>query len=158
MHPMKILVFSDSHGELSFMEQTVSAQLPDQIIHLGDRREDAEALAELFPRIPVCMVSGNCDYDFVNPPVIVTQFGGVRFLVTHGHTLGVKGGPLRLLYAAEERQVQAALFGHTHSACYEPYHGIHVLNPGAAGGCSPSCGLIEISDGKITSCRIVRQT
>ena len=58
---MKILVFSDSHRFLSGMVQAIQDEQPDQVIHLGDFMSDAEELAWRFPKLPICMVPGNCD-------------------------------------------------------------------------------------------------
>jgi len=152
---MKILVLSDSHGEFRYMEKAVFDESPDHIVHLGDRLRDAESLREKFCRIPFTAVPGNCDLMSVEQPVRIEEIGGVRFLITHGHIHGVKTGMLRFSMAAREAQVQAALFGHTHAACWEELDGIHYLNPGAAGGGKPSYGVIEIKNGSIASCRIV---
>ena len=46
---MKILVFSDSHGNVQNMEQAVRSDRPDYILHLGDVNSDARALGKLFP-------------------------------------------------------------------------------------------------------------
>ena len=35
---MNILVLSDSHGNISNMEEAVEREKPDMILHLGDRR------------------------------------------------------------------------------------------------------------------------
>ena len=59
---MKILVFADSHRFVQPMVDAVTAELPDQIIHLGDVEPDAEELRRLFPRVPVASVPGNCDF------------------------------------------------------------------------------------------------
>ena len=58
---MKILVLSDSHSALRFMRSCVDAVKPDAIIHLGDHYDDAQALAEEYPHIPIHAVPGNCD-------------------------------------------------------------------------------------------------
>ena len=58
---MKILVFSDSHGNIQNMEQAVRGDRPDYILHLGDVNPDARALRKLFPAIPMECVCGNCD-------------------------------------------------------------------------------------------------
>ena len=41
---MKILVFSDSHGEKENMLLTVEAERPDAVFHLGDHWRDGEEL------------------------------------------------------------------------------------------------------------------
>lgn len=153
---MKILVFSDSHGELRYMEKAVFDETPDYIFHLGDKTMDGEKLREMFYRIPFISVPGNCDFAGIEPPVRIEELGGIRFLITHGHLHGVKTGMLRFLLAAKQAQAQVAVFGHTHLAAYEQVDGIHILNPGAAGGGNPSCGVIEIDLNGGVSCRIVK--
>ena len=58
---MKILVLSDSHGNLSNMVRAVDQSAPRMILHLGDCWRDGEKLHELFPDIPFEQVPGNCD-------------------------------------------------------------------------------------------------
>lgn len=152
---MKILVLSDSHGELRYMEKAVFDETPDHILHLGDKLNDARALRERFPRIPMTAVPGNCDLGAIDPPVLVQELGGVRFLITHGHVHGVKMGLMRLSYAAMEAGAQVAVYGHTHIAAHREECGVHLLNPGAAGGGCPSYGVIELENGRV-SCRIIR--
>ena len=41
---MKLLIFSDSHGNVANMEDAVRLESPDRILHLGDLVRDAEAL------------------------------------------------------------------------------------------------------------------
>lgn len=51
---MKILVFSDSHGNEDNMIRAVERERPftlDAIVHLGDGWRDAEALHRLYPQI-----------------------------------------------------------------------------------------------------------
>lgn len=138
------------------MERAVFDETPDRIIHLGDVARDAQKLREMFPRIPMTSVPGNCDHDPVTPPVQTETFGGVRFLITHGHTLGVKFSALNLTLAALEAGAQVALYGHTHRAALDEHGSVTILNPGAAGGASPSYGVVEIGADKAISCRIVR--
>ena len=148
---MKLLIMSDSHGEQRYMEEAVYREMPDHIVHLGDVMRDAQLLHECFPAIPMTSMPGNRDFNTVDPPVIVTVFGGVKFLLTHGHTLGVKFSALKLLLAAQEAGVRVALFGHTHQAVNFEQQGVLLMNPGAAGGFQPSYGVIEIENGEISS-------
>ena len=57
---MKILVLSDSHGNVDNMARCVEMVGPRHILHLGDCLRDAEALHDLFPDIPMTTVPGNC--------------------------------------------------------------------------------------------------
>ena len=50
---MKILVLSDSHGNLTNMELAVERTNPNLIFHLGDCWRDGERLHEQFPDIPL---------------------------------------------------------------------------------------------------------
>lgn len=152
---MKILVLSDSHGELRYMEQAVFAETPDQIVHLGDKNRDAQALQKKFCRIPFISVPGNCDFPGTDPTVVVTELGGVRFFITHGHVHAVKFGLLRLGLAAAEAGASVALYGHTHIAAHDMFEAVHLLNPGAAGGGAPSYGVVEIFPEGGFACRIV---
>ena len=58
----KLLVLSDSHGNIDNMVFAVKKTAPDMIIHLGDCWSDAVGLAEEFPEIPMAHVPGNCDF------------------------------------------------------------------------------------------------
>lgn len=49
---MKLLVFSDSHGNVANMEDAVRREEPDQVLHLGDVVRDADALRRRFPTFP----------------------------------------------------------------------------------------------------------
>lgn len=150
---MKILVLSDSHRVMRFMEQAVSQERPDYIIHLGDYTRDADALRRSFPEIPLASIRGNCDFDADRPEQLVGDWGGVRLLLTHGHRYNVKTGLLRLSFAAKEAQVDVALFGHTHCAFCELHNDVWLLNPGSCGAGQPSYGLIRIEN-KTPVCEI----
>jgi hypothetical protein len=143
----KILVLSDSHGNLNNMVFAVRETSPDMIVHLGDCWADAERLHAKFSGIPMEQVPGNCDcrQEFTERILLVE---GKNILICHGHTMNVKAGYLNLQYAAQERQVDAALFGHTHRVFYGCHNRIVYLNPGSIGapafGVPPSYGILEV--------------
>ena len=154
---MKILVFSDSHGYIDHMTQAVELHNPDHILHLGDHLRDAESLAALFPHIPLDCVPGNCDFSLQEPLEKRLDFEGFSLLICHGHTLRVKESYQIARYTGLERGVGAVLFGHTHEAhCVREEDGLWVLNPGSCGYGGGSAGLIEIQNGRIVDCRILR--
>ena len=157
---MRILVLSDSHSGLSFMRYAVQRTKPDAIIHLGDYFDDGEALRETFGHITIHQVGGNCDrhrsYE-IRPETLCYALGGVKILMVHGHNQHVKSGLGGLLSLARSSGAQVALYGHTHVVDCHEEDGILVLNPGACGGFSGSVGLLEICDGKVTDCQILRQ-
>lgn len=158
---MKILVLSDSHSGLSFMRRCIQAVRPDALVHLGDHYDDGEAMAQENPNLMTHQVPGNCDrYRMVrfHPEVLCYPVCGVKLYMTHGHNHGVKMGTYRLLKDARAADAQAALYGHTHIAdCHREEDGLWVLNPGSCGTSGGSAGLIEVENGNIITCRIIKQ-
>ena len=156
---MKILVLSDTHGDIS-MAKKIWASLDDLdlVLHLGDYYEDAEKLAA-YVRTRVIAVHGNMDFEGDSPlhRIIDTEYGPV--LITHGHCDRVRASYDKLLYRAEEAGCKAALFGHTHVAVNEVIDGIHVVNPGSLtrprDGAAGSYAVIETSEDRF-DCRIIR--
>lgn len=158
---MKILVLSDSHSALSFTRRCIEAVKPDAMIHLGDFYDDGLAIHEDYPGIPFYQVPGNCDR-FRCPPgqqdILVTKVLGVELYMTHGHLHNVKMHTGKLINAARVCGVDAVLYGHTHETdCHQEEDGLWVLNPGSCGYYGGTAGLIEVENGKITECRILRQ-
>lgn len=158
---MKLLVLSDSHSALSFMRQCIDAVKPDAMVHLGDYFDDGEAIAEEYPHIRMYAVPGNCDRYRCRPDqpeILNISVFGCRLYMTHGHRHNVKLTLGPLLRDARAGHAAAALYGHTHEAdCTLEEDGLWVLNPGSCGYGGGSAGLMEITDGKIKSCRILRQ-
>ena len=147
---MKYLVLSDSHGNVDHMARAVELVKPDGIIHLGDCWRDAEELRQLFPRLPLEQVPGNCDLGRFEAPERVLILDDHRVLIAHGHTLGVKTGLLRAQYRALEQNADILLFGHTHVPLVDASARPMLLNPGAAGDPRrPTYGVLERRDGKI---------
>lgn len=158
---MKILVLSDSHSSLNFMRRCIDAVKPDRLIHLGDYYDDAGAMAEEYPHIPLIQVPGNCDR-YRCPPfvqeVLCEKIDGVYFFMTHGHRHMVKQRLDLLIADARKCKAAAALYGHTHIAdCHREEDGLWVFNPGSCGYYGGSVGLIETNNGKIVNCSLIRQ-
>ncbi|MBM6937557.1 metallophosphoesterase family protein, partial [Pseudoflavonifractor phocaeensis] len=87
---MKILVFSDSHGNTKTMMELVERHKPDRILHLGDVVRDAYTLREAFPDIPLDLVRGNCDGWLPEPEELHVTLEGRKLFLCHGHTYHVK--------------------------------------------------------------------
>lgn len=156
---MKILVLSDSHSSLSFMRRCIDGVKPNAIIHLGDHFDDAVAMEEEYPSIPMVRVPGNCDRYRCppgEPEIRITRMGGVDIYLTHGHRHSVKSYLGALLRDARKAGVKAVLYGHTHVPdCHQEEDGLWVLNPGSCGYYGGSAGLLEVNDGRIHSCRLL---
>ena len=158
---MKILVLSDSHSALRFMYGCMDAVRPDAVIHLGDHYDDGQALKEAYPSVRLYQVPGNCDR-YRCPPgcpeILVERVLGVNLYMTHGHRHQVKMFLGALLRDARACRVQAALYGHTHVAdCHQEEDGLWVVNPGSCGYGGGSAAVMEVENGKIKTCRILRQ-
>ena len=92
---MKILVISDTHGELKTAENVMLRHDDvDLTVHLGDFYKDAKKLEELTEK-KILAVKGNCDgaYDDGEFAVLETEFG--KIYISHGHLENVKSGFLR---------------------------------------------------------------
>lgn len=147
---MKLLVLSDSHGNLSNMEQAVERERPRMILHLGDCWRDAERLARRFPAIPLEQVPGNCDFRPGEPAEKLLCLEEWRILLCHGHTYGVKQSLLTAGYAAEEQNLDLLLFGHTHKPLVDKRGKTLFLNPGSIGDCRrPFYGVITLQNGRL---------
>lgn len=150
---MKLLVFSDSHGNYSKMRAAVKLH-PDakMIIFLGDGLRDADTLFDEYKSIPHAAVKGNCDFisTFGDETYLDEQtidVAGVRIFLCHGHKYGVKSSETHLWYRAREKEVNAAFFGHTHDPYDRYFEGIQLFNPGSIG--AGNYGVVHIADGKI---------
>ena len=88
---MKVLVLSDSHGNIFNMIQAVEREAPRMVFHLGDCWRDGERLHDRFPELPFEQVYGNCDYFRGSREAEkLLCLGDKRVLLCHGHTYGVK--------------------------------------------------------------------
>ena len=152
---MRLLVFSDSHGKSSAMEQ-VAWDHPeaDALLHLGDCERDFEGVQILFPQKIIRMVRGNCDWFSQTPVVDMLTVAGKRILLAHGHTFQVKISLEDIMAEAKNRQADIVLFGHTHVPLVDYKDGIYVLNPGSislprAG--APTYGVVDITEAGIVT-------
>lgn len=147
---MKILVLSDSHGNIEHMDQSVLDTSPQMIFHLGDCWRDGETLHQHFPEIPLVQVPGNCDFRPQEPTELVLDLEGKRILLCHGHTYGVKSSLLTAGYAAEEKELDLFLFGHTHHPLVDKRGKTLFLNPGSIGDyIRPFYAVVTIENGHL---------
>ena len=151
---MKILVLSDSHRSMSGIYHAIDTEKPDHVIHLGDLMEDAEYASMVYPKLPICMVPGNCDGWTSAEAVKQITLGSRSILLSHGHLWGVKSGYDRAIAQARAARADILLFGHTHQAlCCQLEDGLWMLNPGSS---RSTYGLITLEDGDI-DCAVLPQ-
>ncbi len=144
---MRILVVSDTHGDLRTLIKVVNSQpTAEIIIHCGDGEEQAQYLKDNYKDKMVVAVKGNCDWCSMLPSKEILRVCGKTIFVTHGHLYNAKTTLYNLLCAAREEKADILLFGHTHNAltCYED--GINFMNPGSCHGYMASYGFIDITD------------
>ena len=142
---MKLLVLADVHGRRDAVERALEQQ-PDcrTVLFLGDGLRDMEDIEECHPERVFAMVPGNCDFSALLPVTRLEIYEGKRVLMTHGHRYHVKYGLTTVCLAAEERQADILLFGHTHQTLQEYRDGLYILNPGSL-GYGGTYGLVEIT-------------
>jgi len=160
---MKVLVFSDSHGQSGLMEQVIRFYGGEAgvecALFLGDCLSDFIKLRHLFPRVEFFGVPGNCDYYTKRPnqpDEFLLTLGGAKILLAHGHKHGVKSGYERIANAAAQNGANACFFGHSHVPVLMEKNGITLLNPGSiteprGGNLGKSYAALEILDGVINA-------
>ncbi len=123
----KLLVLSDTHGNLSSIESLKGIMREcDYVIHLGDYQRDMLAYKEFGDKLYT--VKGNCDGSGDD---LIIQIENLKILLTHGDRYGVKQGVDNLIAEAKAQGVDAVFFGHTHDAFVEFRDGLWLVNPGA---------------------------
>ena len=80
MSPMRILVISDTHGDLQALRMAFAAVQPDAVLHLGDCAGDLfyvirDVLHDR-PDFPFRAVCGNCDPPGAAPQELTVSLGG----------------------------------------------------------------------------------
>ena len=148
---MKLLVMSDSHRNQKNMMCAVMRTNPDAIIHLGDCISDTMELRRQMPGIKVHAVRCNCDIQSSGGNDKYLTLDGVNIYMTHGHIFGVKQGLERLALYSRLKEVDLALFGHTHQALIIQEQGLYLMNPGQMehnySGYPATFGIITIENG-----------
>ena len=148
---MKILIVSDTHRNTDNLEVVLEQEKPlDLLIHLGDIEGDEDYI-EVLAECPVEAVAGNNDFFSDLPGEREIQIGKYKALLTHGHYYYVNAGTGRIKMEAEAREIDIAMFGHTHRPLLEQDNGVVVLNPGSISyprqeGKNPSYIVMELDE------------
>lgn len=142
---MRILVFSDSHGQYLPMKKAIEAQ-PDAeaIIFLGDGHRDFEYCKQFIDDKRIYAVKGNNDFHCEYPLKQVIAENGENIYLCHGHYEYVKSSLSGLLVKAGENHCKIALYGHTHRQQTDYCNGIYTFCPGAL--YNDEYGVIDITD------------
>ena len=124
---MKIIVASDSHGKVSFVDYIFNKIKFDCFIFCGDGVADFEKYYS-DPRLVI--VSGNCDWfsKFADEQVLLLL--NKRVFATHGHKYFVKHSLNSLVKESKKISANLVLYGHTHHQSAQNIDGIWFVNPG----------------------------
>ncbi len=126
---MRIIVASDSHGDVMKLRLAVEQQPTAEIMFfLGDGLNDF-LYANI--NIPVIKVKGNCDFNQVVNDSFIDEFNGKKIFATHGYRENVKYSLDALQKKAVEIGAHIALYGHTHNPVTKYIDGIWYINPGS---------------------------
>lgn len=142
---MKLLVVSDSHGNIARLQTIIDSEAPfDYIIHCGDGVGDLLHVS-LPDGAAVLRVSGNVDR-MRGSAIEVREFatiGGAKVMITHGDVQHAHTDYFGLLDDAAFFGCDAVFFGHTHRQ-YASKGAPLLFNPGAVQqGCY---GVITLGD------------
>ncbi|MBR5472585.1 MAG: YfcE family phosphodiesterase [Clostridia bacterium] len=129
---MRMVVISDSHGHGSVVDRIIRKEKDaNVVVFLGDVTSDIEDFTYEYTDKKFYIVSGNCDLFSSYPYSTVANVSGVNVFITHGHSLGVKGGLGNLIRAAKQSDCKIALYGHTHVSNIKYEDGLYIVNPGS---------------------------
>ena len=168
---MTLLILSDSHGRPDRIREVLERTRPDGLLFAGDGLRDLASCDTASPlgSLPLWAVRGNCDW--MTSPVVVNgtllipedeeliTVEGIRILLMHGHTCGVKGGLGRAVARAVSRNADVLIFGHTHTPLelhlspdrpgdFSVTKPLTVFNPGSLGDRGASFGTLTIRGGQ----------
>lgn len=157
---MVITVISDTHGDFDTLYETVRQnEDSDLFIHLGDGEDEFRDVQSAFFNKAFIFIKGNNDWEDY-PQNLVTELGGKKFFLCHGHRFERAKLKEYLSATAKANECEIALFGHTHIPLNETINGVLLFNPGSAalprGGNPPTYGIITIGDnGEISAEHII---
>lgn len=141
---MRILVVSDSHGDVFSLRTAIERQKSaSMIIHLGDGEDDMLACSAFLGGIKQVQIRGNGDFGSSAQAISVEFAAGKRIFCTHGYAQRVKYGDYELIEEARRQNADIALYGHTHVPVNRYEDGLYIFNPGSLH--SGSYGTIDIT-------------
>ena len=142
---MRVLVLSDSHGDVYKLRRAIDSQPTAKlIVFLGDGEYDIDSVE---CRVPVIKVRGNCDFGSSLPLNFTDEVCGKKIYCTHGFRENVKYTTENLISAAKSHGAHIALYGHTHVPVTSYDGGLYLVNPGSVR--EGSFAVIDFTDSGI---------
>lgn len=130
---MRILIISDSHGNMDNLTYVLNNVDYDKIFFLGDGIKDILSVEGL-DRSKLLLVKGNNDISNIVPDFILEEIEGKKFFITHGHLYNITYGIKKLIDVAKSNGADVVIYGHTHIALQvKTEEGIICINPGSIG-------------------------
>lgn len=145
---VRILVFSDSHGDSESMEKIIKKFYPDVALFLGDGIEDFLMLENEFPHTKFFSVIGNVDPSNFGVSERLQTFDDVAIYMTHlEYPFKIKEDREKI-FEIIKLNAQIILYGNTHVPELFVSHGITFMNPGTISKSFGfrTFGLIDIID------------
>ena len=147
---MRIVVFSDSHGNFYKLRQAAERHLDDAdlFLHLGDGLKEFADLQALYPEKHYLCVQGNCDFGSSAKLALVFACAGQTIFATHGNIYNVKSTLTALKKVAIHHHASIALYGHSHKNFTGYDNGLYLMNPGSLArprDSKPSYGVLDIT-------------
>lgn len=147
---MKIVVFSDAHGNKTIVERIISFNPDaDYIVSLGDSELSINFLMDL----DIIAIKGNYPRDggFVFESILKIE--DKELFLTHGHKFGVHKSLKKLLHHAMKIECDIVLYGHTHVARVDKVNDLLLINPGSIKSprsrMVPSYLILNINEGSV---------
>ena len=129
---MKIIVFSDSHGDYLNLEKILlKNQDTDLFLHLGDCVAEFEDLMSVYPKFIYESVYGNIDDVCSLPDYKIILVKKKRLLITHGHRFCVNNGLDDIKNLIQKQDIDLAFYGHTHIPMITLWNEKWLVNPGS---------------------------
>ncbi len=147
---MKLLILSDSHGDVFSCEEALRCHRDaDWVIHLGDGEDDLDRVNMIYLNKRIARVKGNCSWGSTLREEQILELDGKRIFLCHGHRYTVKSTTDLLMAKAIAENCEIALYGHTHRQAYLYLENIplHLCNPGSIHG--GYYGLLHIEGNRI---------
>ncbi len=127
---MIVAAVADTHGKTELIIKKLKLLNPDHILFAGDYYDDGQKIIQVL-NVPGNSVAGNCDTSNRMRQEEIISLMGYKIFLVHGHQFGVKRDLNRLNYRAQELEVDAVVFGHTHSPFCDKIGELWLINPGS---------------------------
>lgn len=124
----KVIVVSDSHGDVKAINRIFEEFEFDYFLYLGDGISDL-GIYRYDERVK--LVRGNNDFFSNEKDEYFLTIENVCIYMTHGDKLGVRYSLNRLYERVENCMVDLVLYGHTHKWADAQYGNVRFFNPGA---------------------------